>query len=103
MTEVVYPDMETLLASKENFQFFHTGRHTKKMVSIGTRHNTYHLFMGEIAAEREGWVADQLIAATPAGYRQQFGCVVHPFQFHALLERERGCRKKRFDKVGAVG
>lgn len=49
------------------------------MVSIGTRHNTYHLFTGEMAAERKRRGVVRLIDAMPAGYRQRFGRIVHPF------------------------
>lgn len=43
--DVVYSDRKALLAGKESFRIFGTGRNTKKMVSIGTIHNTYHRFI----------------------------------------------------------
>lgn len=88
MPQVVHPDMKTLLAGKESFHILHARGKTKQMVSIGTRHNTCHLFMGHVATERKWRGFRQFIDVIPAGYRQRFGRVVHPFQHHALLERK---------------
>lgn len=88
MPQAVHPDTKALLAGKESFHILHARGKTKQMVSIGTRHNTYHLFMGEVATEREWRIAYRLIDTMLSGYRQRFGRVVHPFQLHALLERK---------------
>lgn len=88
MADIVHPDMKALLAGKESFHILHTHGKTKQMVSIGTRHNTCHLFMGHVATQRKWRGFRQFIDVIPAGYRQRFGRVVHPFQLHALLERK---------------
>ena len=85
MAHIVYPDMKALLAGKESFHIFDTRGNTKQMVSIGTRHNTCHLFTGEVATERERRSLPWFVDAMLTGYRQRFGRVVHPFQLHALL------------------
>ena len=46
MADVIHTDSEALLAGKENFHILHTNcRNIEQMVSIGTRHNTCHLFL----------------------------------------------------------
>ncbi len=46
MADVVHTDSEALLASKKSFHILHTNRRNiEQMVSIGTRHNTCHLFL----------------------------------------------------------
>lgn len=53
MTDIVYPNTKALFTRKKGFHIFDTYRNTKQMISIGTRRNTYHLFMGEVTAKRE--------------------------------------------------
>ena len=71
------------------------------MISIGTRHNTCHLFLGEIAAERKRWGFYKTIGMMLGRYRQRFQSVIRPSQLHTFLKGEVGCGKKRLDKVGA--
>lgn len=73
------------------------------MISIGTRHNTYHLFLGEIAAERKRRGFYKAIGMMLGRYRQRFQSVIRPSQLHTFLKGEVGCSKKRLDKVGAFG
>lgn len=102
MPQVVHPYTKALLAGKESFHILRMHRNTKQTVSIGTRHNTCHLFTAEVTAQREWRFAYRLLRAPPVGPRQRSGRVIHPFQLHTLIERERVCCKKRFDKVGTV-
>ena len=52
MADVIYLNTEALLAGKKSFHILHTNRrNTEQMVSIGTRHNTYHLFLRKITLE----------------------------------------------------
>lgn len=71
------------------------------MISIGTRHNTYHLFLGEIAAERKRRGFYKAIGMMRDRWRQRFRAVIRPSQLHTFLKGEVGCGKKRLDKVGA--
>ena len=73
------------------------------MISIGTRHNTCHLFLGEIAAERKRRGFYETIGMMFNRWRQRFRSVIQPSQLHTLLKGEVGCGKKRLDKVGAFG
>lgn len=73
------------------------------MISIGTRHNTCHLFLGEIAAERKRWGFYKTIGMMLGRYRQRFQSVIRPSQLHTFLKGEVGCGKKRLNKVGAFG
>lgn len=73
------------------------------MISIGTRHNTCHLFLGEVAAERKRrsfYIPTYMMFDR---WRQRFRPVILPLQLHTLLKGEVGCGKKRLDKVGAFG
>ncbi len=85
MPQVVYPDMKALLAGKESFHILDAHRNRKQMVSIGTRHNTCHLFTAEVAAERKRRSVYQLLRPMLVRSRQRFGHVVHPYQFSAFL------------------
>ena len=70
MADVIHTDSEALLAGKENFHILHTNRRNiEQMVSIGTRHNTCHLFPGEIAAERKWWSFYKTIGMMLGRYR----------------------------------
>lgn len=71
------------------------------MISIGTRHNTCHLFLSEITAERKRRGFDKTIGMMLDRWRQRFRPIIQPSQFHTLLKGEVGCGKKRLDKVGA--
>ena len=52
MADVIYLNTEALLAGKKSFHILHTNRrNTEQMVSIGTRHNTCHLFLRKITLE----------------------------------------------------
>lgn len=73
------------------------------MISIGTRNNTCHLFLGEVAAERKRRSFYKAIGMMLGRYRQRFRAVIPPLQLHTFLKREVGCGKKRLDKVGAFG
>lgn len=73
------------------------------MISIGTRHNTCHLFLSEIAAERKRRGFYKAIGMMLGRYRQRFQSVIPPLQLHTFLKGEVGCDKKRLDKVGAFG
>ena len=54
MAEIVHADMKALFAGKKCFHILDAKhRNAKQMISIGTRHNTCHLFFSEIAAERK--------------------------------------------------
>lgn len=86
MPVIVYPDTEALLAGKESFHIFDVHRNRKQMVSIGTRHNTCHLFTAEVTAERERRIIYRFLGTLPVGCRQRFGRIVHPFQFQTFLE-----------------
>ena len=70
------------------------------MISIGTRHNTCHLFLSEVAAERKRRGFDKTIGRMCNRWRRRFRPVILPLQFHTLLKGEVGCGKKRLDKVG---
>lgn len=102
IAQVVYPNTKALLAGKESFHILDTRRNTKQTVSIGTRHNTCHLFTAEVTAEREWRFTYRFLRAPPVGCRQRSGRIIHPFQLHTFIERKRVCCKKRFDKVGTV-
>ena len=71
------------------------------MISIGTRHNTCHLFLGEVAAERKRRGFYKTIGMMLCRYRQRFRSVIQPSQLHTLLKGEVGYGKKRLDKVDA--
>ena len=102
MADVIHTDSEALLAGKENFHILHTNRRNiEQMVSIGTRHNTCHLFLSEITAERKRRGVDKTIGMMLDRWRQRFRPIIQPSQFHTLLKGEVGCGKKRLDKVGA--
>lgn len=73
------------------------------MISIGTRHNTCHLFLGEIAAERKRRSFYKTIGMMLDRWRQRFRPVILPLQLHTLLKGKVRCCKKRLDKVGAFG
>lgn len=73
------------------------------MISIGTKHNTCHLFLGEIATERKRRGFYKAIGMMRDRWRQRFRAVILPLQFHTFLKGEVGCSKKRLDKVGAFG
>ena len=89
MAEIVHADMKALFAGKESLHIFDTKRrNAKQMISIGTRHNTCHLFLSEVAAERKRRGICHLISTMHDRYRQRLRTVIPPSQFHALLERE---------------
>ncbi len=71
------------------------------MISIGTRHNTCHLFLSEVAAERKRRGFYKAIGMTFGRWRQRFRPVIQLSQLHTFLKGEVGCSKKRLDKVGA--
>lgn len=71
------------------------------MISIGTRNNTCHLFLGEVAAERKRRSFYKAIGMMLGRWRQRFRPVIQLSQLHTFLKREVGCGKKRLDKVGA--
>ena len=71
------------------------------MISIGTRHNSCLLFLGEVAAERKRRSFYKTIGMMRDRWRQRFRPVIHPSQLHTLFKGEVGCGKKRLDKVGA--
>ena len=102
MAEIVHPDMKALFAGKESFHILDAKhRNAKQMISIGTRHNTCHLFLGEVAAERKRRSFYKTIGMMRDRWRQRFRPVIHPSQLHTLFKGEVGCGKKRLDKVGA--
>ena len=73
------------------------------MISIGTRHNTCHLFLSEIAAERKRrsfYIPTYMMFDR---WWQWFRPVILPLQLHTLLKGEVGCDKKGLDKMGAFG
>ena len=73
MAKIVYPDMELLFAGKESFHILDAKcRNAKQMISIGTSHNTCHLFSSEVAAERKRWGISFLIGAMHDWCRQRF-------------------------------
>ena len=71
------------------------------MISIGTRHNTCHLFLDEIATERKRRGFYKTIGMMLGRWRQRFRLVILPLQLHTLLKGKVGCCKKRLDKVGS--
>ena len=71
------------------------------MISIGTRNNTCHLFLGEVAVERKRRGFDKTIGRMCNRWRQRFRSIIQPSQLHTLFKGEVGCGKKRLDKVGA--
>ncbi|MBS5529062.1 MAG: hypothetical protein KHX42_13065 [Prevotella sp.] len=73
------------------------------MISIGTRHNTCHLFLGEIAAERKRRGFCLPIGTMLDWWRQRFRPIIVPPQLHALLKGKVGGNKKRLDKVSTFG
>ena len=102
MTKIIHPDMKALFAGKESFHILDAKhRNAKQMISIGTRHNTCHLFLGEVAAERKRRSFYKTIGMMRDRWRQRFRPVIHPSQLHTLFKGEVGCGKKRLDKVGA--
>ena len=95
MTKIVYPDMKPLFTGKESFHILDAEcRNAKQMISIGTRHNTCHLFLSEVAAERKRRSIRHLIGTIHDRCRQQLRPVIPSSQLHALLEREVWCGKK---------
>lgn len=104
MTKIVYPNMKALLAGKESFHILDANLwNAKQMISIGTRHNTCHLFLSEVAAERKRRSFYKAIGMTFGRWRQRFRLVIQLSQLHTFLKGEVGCSKKRLDKVGAFG
>ena len=102
MTKIIHPDMKALFTGKESFHILDAKhRNAKQMISIGTRHNTCHLFLGEVAAERKRRSFYKTIGMMRDRWRQRFRPVIHPSQLHTLFKGEVGCGKKRLDKVGA--
>ena len=102
MAEIVHLDMKALFAGKESLHILDAKhRNAKQMISIGTRHNTCHLFLGEVAAERKRRSFYKTIGMMRDRWRQRFRPVIHPSQLHTLFKGEVGCGKKRLDKVGA--
>ena len=70
MAEIVHPDMKALFAGKKSIHILDAEhRNAKQMISIGTRHNTCHLFPGEIAAERKRWSFYKTIGMMLGRYR----------------------------------
>lgn len=57
------------LKEKESLHIFNTGKNAKQMISIGARHNTYHLFTSEITIERKWWNFCQFIGVMCHWYR----------------------------------
>ena len=89
MAKIVHPDMKPLFTGKESFHILNAEhRNAKQMISIGTRHNTCHLFLSEVAAERKRWGISHLIGAMHDWCRQRFRTVIPPSQFHTLLKGE---------------
>lgn len=104
MAEIVHADMKALFAGKESLHIFDTKRrNAKQMISIGTKHNTCHLFLSKIAAKRKRRGFYKAIGMMRDRWRQRFRAVILPLQFHTFLKGEVGCSKKRLDKVGAFG
>lgn len=100
MAEIVHLDMKALFAGKESLHILDAKhRNAKQMISIGTRHNTCHLFLSEVAAERKRRSIRHLIGTIHDRCRQQLRPVIPSSQLHALLEREVWCGKKGLDKV----
>ena len=96
--------MKALFTGKESFHILDAKhRNAKQMISIGTRHNTCHLFLSEITAERKRRGFDKTIGMMLDRWRQRFRPIIQPSQFHTLLKGEVGCGKKRLNKVGAFG
>lgn len=87
MTKIVYPDMKPLFTGKESFHILDAEcRNAKQMISIGTRHNTCHLFLSEVASERKRWGICHLIGAVLDWWRQRLRPIIPPSQFHTFLE-----------------
>lgn len=64
MAEIVHADMKALFAGKESLHILGAEhRNAKQMISIGTSHNTCHLFLSEVASERKRWGISYLIGA----------------------------------------
>ena len=86
MTKIIHPDMKALLAGKESFHILDANLwNAKQMISIGTRHNTCHLFLGEVAAERKRRSFYKTIGMMRDRWRQRFRPVIHPSQLHTLF------------------
>lgn len=77
MTDIVYPDAETLLTGKKSFHILDTCRNTKQMISIGASRNTYHLFVGEVTTKREWLYSGRPVITMYYGGRRHD--VIHPF------------------------
>ena len=89
MADIVHPNAETFPAGKECFHVLDAKRrNAKQMISGGTSHDTYHLFLSEVATERKRWGFCYSIGVMHNRYRQRFRPVILPLQFHTLLERE---------------
>lgn len=89
MAEIVHPDMKALLAGKESLHILDAERrNAKQMISIGTRHNTCHLFLSEVAAERKRRGICHLSGTMHDCCRQRLRPVILPSQLHTLLKRE---------------
>lgn len=103
MADVVYTKTKALFAGKESFHVFKADGDTKQMISIGTGHNTYHLFSGEMAAQRKGGNLLRTIGTGAGEWRYRCGRVIHPFQLHTIPKGEVGGIKKSLDDVGTLG
>ena len=55
MAKIVHLDMKALFAGKKSFYILDVEHRAKQMISIGTRHNTRHLFLSEVVAEGKRW------------------------------------------------
>ncbi len=72
------------------------------MISIGTSHNTFHLFRGKITAKRKGEIC-RSVNVGRTERRQRFRGIIHPFQLHALVKREIRRSKANLDETGVLG
>ncbi len=72
------------------------------MISIGTSHNTFHLFRGKITAKRKGEIC-RSVNMGRTERRQRFRGIIHPFQLHALVKREIRRSKANLDETGVLG
>ena len=87
MAEIVHPDMKALLAGKESLHILDAEhRNAKQMISIGTRNNTCHLFLSEIAAERKRWGICHLSGTMHDWCRQRLRSVILSSQLHTFLD-----------------
>ena len=100
--DIVHSDGKAFLTGEKSLHVFNAYRNTEQMISIGTSHNTFHLFRGKITAKRKGEIC-RSVNVGRTERRQRFRGIIHPFQLHALVKREIRRSKANLDETGVLG